>query len=70
MSFASHLRVRRLGEFTVGTDLRRSDSLALVQVILLYHLVSLRAAMAVGGRRLPERRESARATGADSALHA
>jgi phosphoribulokinase len=70
MSFASHLRVRRLGEFTVGTDLRRSESLALVQVILLYHLVSLRAAMAAGGRRLPERREPAHDTGADSALHA
>ena len=50
MSFASHLRVRRLGEFTVGTDLLRSESLALVQVILLYHLVSARAALAVGGR--------------------
>jgi phosphoribulokinase len=68
MSFASHLRVRRLGEFTVGTDLLRSESLALVQVILLYHLVSLRAAQAVGGTHA--RREPARATGADSALHA
>ena len=68
MSFASHLRVRRLGEFTVGTDLLRSESLALVQVILLYHLVSLRAAQAVGGTHAP--REPARATGADSALHA
>ena len=36
MSFASHLPIRRLGEYTVGTDLRRSDSLALVQLILLY----------------------------------
>jgi len=68
MSFASHLRVRRLGEFTVGTDLLRSESLALVQVILLYHLVSLRAAQAVGGTHA--RREPVRATGADSALHA
>ena len=68
MSFASHLRVRQLGEFTVGTDLLRSDSLALVQVILLYHLVSARAALAVGGRH--GRREPVRATGADSALHA
>jgi len=67
MSFASHLRVRRLGEFTVGTDLLRSDSLALVQVILLYHLVSARAAQAVGGRH--GRREPARLS-ADSALHA
>ena len=68
MSFASHLRVRRLGEFTVGTDLLRSESLALVQVILLYHLVSARAALAVGGRH--GRSEPARPTGADSALHA
>jgi phosphoribulokinase len=45
---ASHLRTRRLGEFTVGTDLLRSESLALVQVILLYHLVSARAATAAG----------------------
>nr|WP_259315733.1 phosphoribulokinase [Capillimicrobium parvum] len=35
MSFASHLRARRLGEFTVGTSLRRSNSLALVQLIVL-----------------------------------
>jgi phosphoribulokinase len=69
MSFASHLRVRRLGEFTVGTDLLRSESLALVQVILLYHLVSARAALAVGGRDVP-REQPARHTGADSALHA
>jgi phosphoribulokinase len=68
MSFASHLRVRRLGEFTVGTDLLRSESLALVQVILLYHLVSARAALAVGGPSA--RREAVGATGADSALHA
>jgi phosphoribulokinase len=68
MSFANHLRVRRLGEFTVGTDLLRSDSLALVQVILLYHMVSARAALAVGGRH--GRSEPVRATGADSALHA
>jgi phosphoribulokinase len=69
MSFANHLRVRRLGEFTVGTDLLRSESLALVQVILLYHLVSARAATAVGmehARRDAERPSS----GADSALHA
>jgi phosphoribulokinase len=67
MSFASHLRVRRLGEFTVGTDLLRSDSLALVQVILLYHMVSARAAQAVGGSH--GRREPAPVS-ADSALHA
>jgi phosphoribulokinase len=68
MSFASHLRVRRLGEFTAGTDLLRSESLALVQVILLYHLVSARAAQAVAGGSSP-RREPLGVTGADSALH-
>ena len=44
------------------------ESLALVQVILLYHLVSLRAAQVVGGTHAA--REPARTTGADSALHA
>jgi phosphoribulokinase len=67
MSFASHLRIRRLGEFTVGTDLRRSDSLALVQLLILYHAVTARAALAIGGS--PPRAEPRRSTGADSALH-
>ncbi|UGS37333.1 phosphoribulokinase [Capillimicrobium parvum] len=49
MSFASHLRARRLGEFTVGTSLRRSNSLAIVQLIVLYHLVTARATVALGG---------------------
>ena len=67
MSFASHLRIRRLGEFTVGTDLLRSDSLALVQLLILYHAVTARAALAIGGS--PPRAEPRGATGADSALH-
>lgn len=67
MSFANHLRVRRLGEFTVGMDLRRSDSLALVQLLVLYHLVWARAAVAVGGT--PDRTELRSVTGSDSALH-
>ena len=49
MHFATHLRARRLGEFTVGTDLYRSDSLALVQLLILYHLVTTKAALALGG---------------------
>jgi phosphoribulokinase len=68
MSFANHLRVRRLGEFTVGTDLHRSDSLALVQLLILYHLVWARAAVSRGDE--PHREPRGRATGADSALHA
>jgi phosphoribulokinase len=67
MSFANHLRVRRLGEFTVGTDLQRSDSLALVQLLVLYHLVWARAAVAAGGT--PDRQELRSVTGSDSALH-
>jgi len=49
MHFASHLRSERLGEFTVGTELHRSESLAIVQVIVLYHLVTTRATVALGG---------------------
>ncbi len=49
MHFASHLRSERLGEFTTGTDLHRSDSLALVQLLVLYHLVTARAKVALGG---------------------
>jgi phosphoribulokinase len=66
MSFANHLRVRRLGEFTFGTDLLRSDSLALVQVLILYHLVWARATLASGER---PRTEHGQVAGADSALH-
>ena len=49
MHFATHLRARRLGEFTIGTELRRSESLALVQLLILYHLVTAKASVAVGG---------------------
>ena len=48
MQFASHLRTDRLGEFTVGTELHRSESLALTQLLVLYQLVTARAAVAVG----------------------
>jgi phosphoribulokinase len=68
MSFANHLRVNRLGEFTHGTDLLRSESLALVQLLILYHLVWARAAVTTG--REPGRAELRGLTGADSALHA
>jgi phosphoribulokinase len=55
MHFASHLRSERLGEFTVGTDLHRSDSLAIVQLLVLYHLVTARAKVALGGAEAPTR---------------
>ena len=57
-----------LGEFTRGTDLLRSESLALVQLLVLYQLVWARATVATGGA--PPRIEVGLATGADSALHA
>ncbi len=49
MQFTPHLRTERLGEITVGTDLRRSNSLAIVQALILYHLVTPKAAVALGG---------------------
>jgi phosphoribulokinase len=48
MHFATHLRARRLGEFTIGTQLHRSESLALVQLLTLYHLVTAKATVALG----------------------
>ncbi|HTZ93827.1 MAG TPA: phosphoribulokinase [Streptosporangiaceae bacterium] len=50
MHFASHLRQQRLGEFTTGPDLHRSDALALTQLLLLYQLVTARAVIALGGQ--------------------
>ena len=49
LHFATHLRSDRLGEYTVGTDLHRSESLALVQLLVLFHLVTAKAAIALGG---------------------
>jgi len=63
MHFASHLRKQRLGEFTIGADLHRSESLALTQLMLLYHLVTARAVIALGG-------ESARAASQVEAIAA
>lgn len=49
MQFASHLRTEQLGEYTVGEEVCRSESLAIVQVLILYHLVTAKAAVAVAG---------------------
>ena len=56
LHFASHLRTERLGEFTIGTDLHRSESLALIQLLILYHLFTATASVALGGEgtREPE----------------
>src|SRR5262249_44213463 len=67
MQYASHLRAQRLGEFTIGTELHRSQSLALAQTLLLYHLVSTRAAVRAG---VDPHDAPPNVTGADSALHA
>ncbi len=48
MHFASHLRSDILGEFTVGNDVHRSESLALVQLLILYHLTMARATVSLG----------------------
>jgi phosphoribulokinase len=68
MEYASRLRAQRLGEFTIGTELHRSESLALVQTLLLYHLVSTRATIGAGID--PHDVSMPSVTGADSALHA
>ncbi len=49
MHFASHLRSEALGEFKVGNDVHRSESLALVQLLILYHLTIARATVVLGG---------------------
>ena len=56
LHFASHLRTDRLGEFTIGTELHRSEALALIQLLILYHLFTATASVALGGQgtREPE----------------
>ncbi|HVL30985.1 MAG TPA: phosphoribulokinase [Solirubrobacteraceae bacterium] len=49
MHFARHLRSQELGEFRVGTAVHRSESLALVQLLILYHMTTARATVALGG---------------------
>ena len=59
MHFASHLRSERLGEFTIGTRLHRSDSLALVQLLVLYHLVTAREKILTDGAQADVRTSAA-----------
>jgi len=65
MHFASHLRTERLGEFTVGTQLARSEPLAITQLLVLYQLVTARAAVAVGAE---DARTDRQPTGSDASL--
>lgn len=55
LHFAQHLRSQRLGEFTVGTDLMRSESLAVTQLLIFYHALTARASVALGGSGTRER---------------
>jgi phosphoribulokinase len=49
LHFASHLRSERLGEVAIGDDVVRSESLGVVQLLILYHVVTAKAAVALGG---------------------
>ena len=66
MHFASHLRTERLGEFTVGTQLHRSESLAIIQLLVLYQLVTARAAVAIGATDARTDRDPARTNSSGS----
>ncbi|MBA3301131.1 MAG: phosphoribulokinase, partial [Thermoleophilaceae bacterium] len=49
LHFASHLRSENLGEVRVGDEVHRSDSLGVVQLLILYHMATAKAAVALGG---------------------
>jgi phosphoribulokinase len=55
MHFASHLRSEQLGEFRVGTAVHRSESLALVQLLILFHMTVAKATVALGGEPSEDR---------------
>jgi phosphoribulokinase len=59
MHFARHLRTEQLGLFAVGKDeAHRSESLAITQVLILYHLVMAKATSAIGGDDVANGRDS------------
>ena len=59
MHFARHLRTEQLGLFAIGTDEEhRSESLAITQVLILYHLVTAKATAAIGGDDVANGRDS------------
>jgi phosphoribulokinase len=70
MQFAQQLRTERLGEFTVGDEKHRSESLAIVQVLILYQLVTAKAAVAVGGDEATARTDRGPAVEQRTADHA
>jgi len=58
LHFARHLAAERLGEFTISGDLKRSASLAVTQLLILYHAVTARASVALGGSGTREQEEA------------
>jgi len=66
LHFASHLRSDKLGQFSAGSEDKRSDTLALVQLLVLFHMVTARAAVALGGEGArSEDRAQAQGSGED-----
>lgn len=59
LHFAQHLRSGRLGEFTIGTDLMRSEALAITQLLVFYHALTARASVALGGNGTREKQRIA-----------
>ncbi len=55
LHFARHLQLDRLGQFTRGMDLYRSDALAITQLLVLYQLVTARATRALDVAGAPGR---------------
>ena len=55
LHFARHLQLDRLGQFTRGMDLYRSDALAITQLLVLYQLVTARATRALDVAGAPAR---------------
>jgi len=49
LHFARHLNAERLGEFSMGDETERSESLAITQLLVVYHALTTRASVAVGG---------------------
>jgi len=67
MHFARHLRTEQLGMFAVGTDeAHRSESLAITQVLILYHLVTAKATAAIGGDDEPTNGRDSSSSGVPS----
>ena len=59
MHFARDLRQHALGEFTIGTELHRSDALAVVQLLILYHVLTARHVVSLGGGSMRDFESSA-----------